>query len=305
MALLQTNALLLLVVLLTLASENASAKRYGGGGVGKIVGGSKKLAGKNAGASTGSLQPVRSYGAGYADSSKFASTSTSYGGRYSRYPNGGYRSGSWAFFFLYGGHMRQTTGSDGDDDGDDDDDYERFFDRLENGCQLTGVASYRTIDHNNPDAPDSMSGRSSSATGDDDDDDWVGCIEEWTYTVEVVGGNATYDTVFVSPPVELYACDRNDTCAQCQDELRGTDFDALALEAVEFSGDANDPYVDCFVPKKNLNRVNKTFDCYNEECVFLSEKYEYVSSSAANGPGFAATLAMVGGFVVAVLGLCC
>jgi len=38
--------------------------------------------------------------------------------------------------------------------------------------------------------------------------------------------------------------------------------------------------VDCYVPK-NLSLVQENFNCVNDECIFLSEKYEYLSSDAA------------------------
>lgn len=253
------NAFLFLALLHALAWKTASAKKYGGGGggggsLGKGVGsggGGGKISTGTAATPSGSMQPVRTNGAGYANSGKFAAASSSYGGRYSRYPNGGYRSSAWTFLFLHQMHYRSGRGRD-------DDDYERYFDRIENGCQLTDVASYRTIDNDGDDDSDASGSLnvSSSSGGDDDDDDWVGCTEEWTYSVAVVDdGNDGSDRVFVSPPVELYACDRNDTCAECQEELRGADFDALALEAMDFSGESSDPYVDCFVPK-NLTQVN-------------------------------------------------
>lgn len=285
-----------------------SAKKYGGGGswggggsgvVKKPVGGSVA----NTASSTASrpMGPIQSYGAGYADKSKFSPGSNSYGGRYSKYPNGGYSPFLYSTLFLHSNNRRRYQNSD--DKNTESDEY--YFDRIENGCQLIGIESYRTIDNNNNELESFRlsNGVDNTTT---DIDDWVGCTEEWKYVVAVTFDDS--NRTFVSPPVELYACDRNDMCSQCSDELRGPDFDALALEDEDFSSDdlSSLPYVDCHIPK-NLTLVNETYYCRNEECIFLSEKYAHLSSgaAAAPAPSFTAvgTLAVGTGIAMALCGL--
>merc|ERR1712238_154949 len=105
---------------------------------------------------------------------------------------------------------------------------------------------------------------------------------------------------FISPPIELYACSSaNDTCSTCQDELNGKNFDALTLEALHTSTNGNNGtyLIDCYIPK-NLTLVNDTFDCINEECVFLSEKYR--SGTAGTSPLWT-TVASSSGIAVTLL----
>jgi len=301
----------LLLAIVVLAPDTASAKKSGGGGGGGSYGsgGSSSSGGGGGGwfggggggsASSLSSTPVKidSPGAGYANSNNFATGSSSYGGRYSQYPNGGYHNnnnnnggsssnsnsnsgmgagvgsaGMGAFFLSTRSHRRAYN-----DDGKYNNTDEYYFDRVVNGCQFVGVDSYRTIDYE----------ESTTTTTIDDDDVWVGCTEEWKYNVVVVANsNRRLGTNFVSPPIELYACDKYDTCADCgaepDSELRGTDFDALRLAAFSYpENEAEDYYVDCYIPK-NLTLVNEEYVCTNEDCIFLSEKYtEAVASSGVS-----------------------
>eukprot|EP00532_Pseudo-nitzschia_australis_P000907 CAMPEP_0168196754 /NCGR_PEP_ID=MMETSP0139_2-20121125/20718_1 /TAXON_ID=44445 /ORGANISM="Pseudo-nitzschia australis, Strain 10249 10 AB" /LENGTH=312 /DNA_ID=CAMNT_0008121017 /DNA_START=244 /DNA_END=1182 /DNA_ORIENTATION=- len=276
------NVLAFLLALSLLASTPTAAKSFGGGsktGGGSSFGGSSYGGSKTSygsGSSTGSFGggmgktsggtygPMKTNGGGYANRNAFS------GAGYSRYPNYGYSPFFYSGFFLYSGHHRPNRYRDQNKyknrTSEDDFNFEDFFERVENGCQVVGVESYRTIDNNN----------NSNST-------WTGCSEEWHYNVEFVG-NSTFTPAdvdpgidaFVSPPLEFYACDVGDSCAACKDELRGDNFDALTLEEFDFG---NKTYLlDCYVPK-NHTLVNETFDCTNEECVFLSEKYDYMSSS--------------------------
>lgn len=273
-----------LLALLLLASTNTAnaAKSFGGGsksfsGGGSSSGGSKTS--YDSGSSTGSFGggigktsgatygPVKSSGGGYANRNSFSQC-----GGYSGYPYSGYGRSFYSGFFLYSGyyrphrHRNQNKNYENETSDGDDYNFEDFFERVVNGCQVVGVESYRTIDNKD----------NSNAT-------WKGCSEEWHYNVEFVG-NSTFTPAdvdadidaFVSPPLEFYACEEAESCADCKDELRGDNFYALTLEKFDFG---NKTYlVDCYVPK-NQTLVNETFNCTNEECVFLSEKYDYVSSS--------------------------
>eukprot|EP00534_Pseudo-nitzschia_fraudulenta_P009330 CAMPEP_0201165730 /NCGR_PEP_ID=MMETSP0851-20130426/64925_1 /ASSEMBLY_ACC=CAM_ASM_000631 /TAXON_ID=183588 /ORGANISM="Pseudo-nitzschia fraudulenta, Strain WWA7" /LENGTH=313 /DNA_ID=CAMNT_0047446487 /DNA_START=83 /DNA_END=1024 /DNA_ORIENTATION=+ len=265
-------SIFVLLSLHLLVIDTAMAKKMGGissggskfTGTGAAAGGAGAAAGYSTGSkfvgSGATYGPVQSSGAGYANSRNFASNSNMYGGRYSQYPGGGYSPFFYSGFFLYGGHRRHNHHPRYKDD----DDF-AFFNRVENGCELTGVDSYRTIDS------DQIKNSSNSS--------WIGCSEEWKYNVAIVGDS---NTSFVSPPLELYACDEGDTCSACQDELRGEKFDALTLTEFDYP---NKTYlVDCFMPK-NFTLVNEIFDCYNEECIFLSERYDYNSSSATTATG--------------------
>jgi len=241
-----------LFALCVLVSDTGAAKSYGSSNSGYGSSNSGLFSNKNSNKGINSNSqsyygPVRSYGAGYWAHNKSVS-----GGQYG-YPNGGYGFTFLNGYFLHSGDHNDYDVFHGYDE------YDTYFDRVENGCQLIGVDSYRTIDnHNDIIAPV---------------DDWVGCSEEWKYTVGV-----SYDsnTTFVSPPLERYACDKFDSCAECENELRGKNFDAMTLEPFEYPNSTY--FVDCYIPI-NLTFVNENFECNNEECIFLSEKYEYSAAT--------------------------
>jgi len=230
--------------------------------------------------------PVRSYGGGYASSNSFNNVNNRNQNSRSSYPTNGYNNNllyGMGGFYLGSSYRRNSYNNNNNED---DENYDQYFDRMENGCQLTGVESYRTIDNNNNNNTSSPS-------------IWTGCSEEWRYNVEVILNKATSSSIrvqnftFVSPPIELYVCSKNDSCASCQEELNGKNFDALTLEALNTQ---NGTYlIDCYVPK-NLTTVNKTFDCINDECVFISEKYTTSSSSALSS--FWTTVVMTSGLAV-------
>jgi hypothetical protein len=263
--------LLQLLLALGIATARKSGGGGGGGGGGKSYGGSSYGGSKNTGYGGGSkssgtntaykpvYQPVRSYGSGYADKSKFA------GGGYGGYPNGGYRPSIFPFFFLGSGHRHRHHNQNSDDNDYDDDDLELYFERVENGCQFTSINSYRTIDNENASVFDDTTNTTKIT-------DWMGCTEEWKYNASVVGDPTR---TFVSPPIELYACDEYDICSECEDELSGENFNALALETYEYPPDGTFA-VDCWIPK-NLTLAREEFDCNNDECIYFSEKYEAVS----------------------------
>ena len=259
-----------LVILGTASAKRYGGGGYGGGGYGANIGGSK---------TPGSIgfvsnsRPIQSSGGGYASSSRSA-----YYQPYNRYPNYGYGPSLYGGFFLgssyrrsqYTNNRNNTTSNNNNDD-----DYDTYFDRIENGCELTGVDSYRTIDTSN------------NATS-----IWTGCSEEWRYNIGLVktmwsssSSSSSSNTpsiasnfTFISPPLELYACSENDSCSACEDELKGKEFDALTLEVLDYPNMAYP--IDCYVPK-NLSLVQENFNCVNDECIFLSEKYDYLSSDAA------------------------
>ena len=262
-----------LVILGTASAKRYGGGGYGGGGYGANIGGSK---------TPGSIgfvsnsRPIQSSGGGYASSSRSA-----YYQPYNRYPNYGYGPSLYGGFFLgssyrrsqYGNNRSNTTSNNNNNS---DDDYDTYFDRIENGCELTGVDSYRTIDTSN------------NATS-----MWTGCSEEWRYNIGLVktmwssssSSSSSSNTpsiasnfTFISPPLELYACSENDSCSACEDELKGKEFDALTLEVLDYPNMAYP--IDCYVPK-NLSLVQENFNCVNDECIFLSEKYDYLSSDAA------------------------
>jgi hypothetical protein len=235
----------------------ATAKRYGGGfSSSSTIGGSTTTGSK--GWPVSYYTPIQSSGGGYA-----SSTRSAYYHPYNRYPNYGYGPSMYGGFFLGSSYRRNQYNTNNNND-----DYNTYFDRLENGCELTGVDSYRTIDTSN------------NATS-----IWTGCSEEWRYNVGLVKSSSSNTSssiasnfTFISPPLELYACSENDSCSACEDELKGKEFDALTLEVLNYP---NMTYpVDCYVPK-NLSLVQENFNCVNDECIFLSEKYEYLSSDAA------------------------
>jgi hypothetical protein len=263
----------------------ASAKRYGGGGGGRYGGGFSSSKGTTAATNMGGFKtpgsmgpvsysrPIRSNGGGYASSTRNQP--------YNRYPNSGYGPSMYGGFFLgssyrrsqYGNNRSNTTSNNNNNS---DDDYDTYFDRIENGCELTGVDSYRTIDTSN------------NATS-----IWTGCSEEWRYNIGLVKTmwsssssslsssntpSIASNFTFISPPLELYACSENDSCSACEDELKGKEFDALTLEVLDYPNMAYP--IDCYVPK-NLSLVQENFNCVNDECIFLSEKYDYLSSDAA------------------------
>jgi hypothetical protein len=247
----------------------ATAKRYGGGfssGSSTAIGGSKTTGSRGP---VSYYRPIQSSGGGYA-----SSTRSAYYHPYNRYPNYGYGPSMYGGFFLGSSYRRNHYGNsrNNTNNTDDDYDYDTYFDRIENGCELTGVDSYRTIDTSN------------NATS-----IWTGCSEEWRYSVRLVktmwSSTSSSNTssiasnfTFLSPPLELYACSENDSCSACEDELKGKEFDALTLEVLNYP---NMTYpIDCYVPK-NLSLVQENFNCVNDECIFLSEKYDYLSSDAA------------------------
>ena len=257
-----------LVILGTASAKRYGGGGYGGGGYGANIGGSK---------TPGSIgfvsnsRPIQSSGGGYASSTRQP---------YNRYPNYGYGPSMYGGFFLgssyrrsqYANNRNNTTSNNNNNN---DDDYDTYFDRIENGCELTGVDSYRTIDTSN------------NATS-----IWTGCSEEWRYNIGLVktmwsssSSSSSSNTpsiasnfTFISPPLELYACSENDSCSACEDELKGKEFDALTLEVLDYPNMAYP--IDCYVPK-NLSLVQENFNCVNDECIFLSEKYDYLSSDAA------------------------
>ena len=243
---------------------SSSSSKWGGGGSSWRIGGGK------------SSTSVNSYGNGYVNPDKFSSTSQSYGGRYGRYPFGGYRR---HFFYRPRRYGNRTS------DSDDDDDYHEYFDRVVNGCQLTSVHSYRTVDI----AQENATTR---------DDNWIGCTEEWEYEITYVDSENNTTTTFVSSPIQLYACEKNNACAECED-LRGEQFDALTLEAFPTTNSTlknTNVLVDCFVPK-DLNLVQNEFDCLNDACIFLSEKYETTQTSSISVTALIVYIA-IGLFVV-------
>jgi len=256
-------------LLIALVGTATARKSGGGGGGNSFFGGSSSSSSSNNygsstntghGGSTNTVyQPVRSYGSGYADKSKFS------GGGYGRYPNGGFRPSILPFYFLGSGNRRHHNNRNSDDNDDDDDDMELYFERVENGCQFTSINSYRTIDNENASVFDNTTNTTKST-------DWVGCTEEWKYNASVVGDPTR---TFVSPSIELYACDEYDICSECEDELSGGNFNALALETYEYPPDGTFA-VDCWIPK-NLTLAREEFDCNNDECIYFSEKYEAVS----------------------------
>lgn len=256
------------VVTLSLASifGNVAAKSFGGSRGSSSSGGwgsSKSSSSSSSSSSYGTGSTSSKYGTGknYGSSSSSSSTFGRGYPTYNRYPSGGYGPGFYSGFFLYNGHYRRNNyyhnnQNHGDDNDYVEDNFEDYFDRVEEGCEIVGVDSYRTIDSFNT-----------------SDSEWEGCSEEWKYNVQVKG-NAS-DTSFVSPPLELYSCELYDSCAECQDELRGVNFYALGLEDFNFG---NGTYlVDCYVPK-NRTLVNETFDCTNDDCIFMSERYASSSS---------------------------
>jgi len=262
----------LLIVLGTATARKSGGGGGGGGGGGTRFGGSSSSSSSNYGSSKNTgyggstntaykpvYQPVRSPGSGYADKSKFS------GGGYGRYPNGGFRPSILPFYFLGSGNRRHHHNRNSDDNDDDDDDMELYFERVENGCQFTSINSYRTIDNENASVFDNTTNTTKST-------DWVGCTEEWKYNASVVGDPTR---TFVSPSIELYACDEYDICSECEDELSGENFNALALETYEYPPDGTFA-VDCWIPK-NLTLAREEFDCNNDECIYFSEKYEAVS----------------------------
>jgi hypothetical protein len=240
----------------------ATAKRYGGHfSVSPNIGGSKTT---GISGPVSYYKPIQSSGGGYA-----SSTRSSYYHPYNRYPNYGYGPSMYSGFFL-GSSYRRSQYASNRNNNNNDDDYDTYFDRLENGCELTGVDSYRTIDTSN------------NATS-----IWTGCSEEWRYSVGLVKtmwlsssntSSIADNFTFISPPLELYACSENDSCSECEDELKGKEFDALTLEVLNYPSMTYP--IDCYVPK-NLSLVKENFNCVNDECIFLSEKYEYLSSDAA------------------------
>ena len=188
--------------------------------------------------------PIQGPGWGYANN-KFGTSDQSYDGRHHDYPFGGYRS-SVPNIFLNDLYYREDVSVYLDKN--------IYFDRVENGCQFTGVRSYRAVDNGEYD--------------DNDTKNWAGCVEEWTYDMSVV--NDPNNATFESPPIQLYACDENESCSECQDKLRGPKFNGLALEEYEYPEDTY--FVDCWIPI-DYDFVNEDFLCYNEECVYMSEKY--------------------------------
>mmetsp|Transcript_18359 Transcript_18359/g.18573 ORF Transcript_18359/g.18573 Transcript_18359/m.18573 type:complete len:341 (+) Transcript_18359:34-1056(+) len=251
----------------------------------------------------GSSSPVRSYGGGYASSTN---TNTR-----SQYPTQGYNKNllyGLGGFYLGSSYRRNNRYNDNNNvnNNNNDENYEEYFDRIENGCQLTGVESYRAFDNNATSL-------------------WTGCSEEWRYHVEVVGTTgesllsptqttmvrslALHNFTFISPPIELYACSSaDDTCSQCQDELNGKNFDALTLEALLLNSNSSNNgtassssyLIDCYIPK-NLTLVNDTFDCINDKCVFISERYTSgASTGATSKSSFWTTVASSSGGALAI-----
>jgi len=280
--------------------SSGGTSSYGFGGTSTTTSsGSSSSSLSSFGSSSSTRSPVRTYGGGYATPSSATNS------RSNLYPNQGFnlkRLYGVGGFYLGSSYMRRRRNElrkenrtyDYNNE-DEDENYDHYFDRIENGCQLTGVESYRTIDNNATSL-------------------WSGCSEEWQYKVEVVGGILTTQSssttsrdllslqnfTFISPPIELYACSSaNDTCSTCQDELKGKNFDALTLKALNTSTtNGNGTYlIDCYIPK-NLTLVNDTFDCINEECVFLSEKY--TSDTAGTSPLWT-TVASSSGIAVTLL----
>eukprot|EP00535_Pseudo-nitzschia_heimii_P006041 CAMPEP_0197180800 /NCGR_PEP_ID=MMETSP1423-20130617/5281_1 /TAXON_ID=476441 /ORGANISM="Pseudo-nitzschia heimii, Strain UNC1101" /LENGTH=301 /DNA_ID=CAMNT_0042630925 /DNA_START=192 /DNA_END=1097 /DNA_ORIENTATION=+ len=200
------------------------------------------------------FQELEDYGAdlgpggGYA-SGKFDPLHQSNDGRHSEYPFGGYRS-SFPEIFLNDEYYREEETMNAMFNID------AYFDRVQDGCEFTGVSSYRAVDKGKYD--------------DDDTENRAGCVEEWTYLMSVV--NDPSGVVFASPPIELYACDENESCSECRDKLRGPSFNGLALEDYDYP-DGN-YFVNCWIPT-DYDLVNEDFLCYNEKCVFLSERYDY------------------------------
>merc|ERR1719491_2501485 len=253
------------------SKPTSSSSSYGSGSTSNSKYGSGSSSGGNKIPMAAPATPVRSYGGGYASSNSF-NTNRNQNSR-SSYPTNGYNNNllyGVGGFYLGSSYRRNNYNNNNNEE---DENYDQYFDRMENGCQLTGVESYRTIDNNNNNNTSSPS-------------IWTGCSEEWRYNVEVILNKATSSSIrvqnftFVSPPIELYVCSENDSCASCQEELNGKNFDALTLEALNTH---NGTYlIDCYVPK-NLTTVNKTFDCINDECVFISERYtSSVSSSSSS-----------------------
>jgi len=266
-------------------SSGSSSSSYGSGSSNSKYGSSSSSGNKNI-PMAAPATPVRSYGGGYASSNSFNNVNNRNQNSRSSYPTNGYNNNllyGMGGFYLGSSYRRNSYNNNNNED---DENYDQYFDRMENGCQLTGVESYRTIDNNNNNNTSSPS-------------IWTGCSEEWRYNVEVILNKATSSSIqvqnftFVSPPIELYVCSKNDSCASCQEELNGKNFDALTLEALNTQ---NGTYlIDCYVPK-NLTTVNKTFDCINDECVFISEKYTTSSSSALSS--FWTTVVMTSGLAV-------
>jgi len=271
--------------------SSGGTSSYGFGGTSTATSSSSSSSSSSFGSSSSARSPVRSYGGGYA-----SSTTNS---RWNRYPNQGYNKNllyGVGGFYLGSSYRRNSRYNNNNNvnnnDNNNDENYKEYFDRIENGCQLTGVESYRTFDNNATSL-------------------WPGCSEEWQYNVEVVGGIQTTQSsttirnllslqnfTFISPPIELYACSSaNDTCLTCQDELNGKYFDALTLEALNNSTSNGTYLIDCYIPK-NLTVVNDTFDCINDECVFISEKY--TSGTAGTSP-FWTTVASSSGITVTLL----
>jgi len=275
-------------LLIALVGTATARKSGGGGGGNSFFGGSSSSSSSHYGSSTNTghggstntvYQPVRSYGSGYADKSKFSGGGNSYG----RYPNGGLRPSMIPFFFMGGGNNRRhhnRNNDDNDNDYDYDDDMDLYFERVENGCQFTSINSYRTIDNENASVFDSTTNTTKS-------NDWVGCTEEWKYNASVVGDPTR---TFVSPSIELYACDEYDSCSECDDELSGENFNALALEAYEYPPDGTFA-VDCWIPK-NLTLAREEFECNNDECIYFSEKYQAVSVETNSGTSFSSGISI-------------
>lgn len=231
------------VLQLLLTSGTATAKKSGGG---RSSGSKSKIRTSSGSSSTTTSSsnhqhstssksiandPYEDYsvGHGYTDRNYFFGTDSDYG----RYPYGVYRSTP---------RFLETSRND---NGDSLLNLEYYFDRVENGCVLTGVNSYRTEDVV--------------------DLDWWGCTEEWNYTVAMADDPTI---TFVSPPFELYACDFHQTCAECASDLRGKNFNALTLE--EYQGAFA---FDCWVPK-DLEGAHQNIECDNEECIFFSSKID-------------------------------
>eukprot|EP00537_Pseudo-nitzschia_pungens_P012099 CAMPEP_0172395940 /NCGR_PEP_ID=MMETSP1061-20121228/22669_1 /TAXON_ID=37318 /ORGANISM="Pseudo-nitzschia pungens, Strain cf. pungens" /LENGTH=302 /DNA_ID=CAMNT_0013127677 /DNA_START=1 /DNA_END=909 /DNA_ORIENTATION=+ len=271
---------------LLLATTCVSAKSYGssgGGFKGSSSTGSKwgssgsssstgstwgsSGSGSSTGSKWGSSGSIGGYGGGYATQKGYQNGNY---GQYGKYPNGGYGTGFNKGFFLYNGYNHHNRYRHHNNHKDDDDEFEDYFDRVVDGCEIFGVDSYRTIDN------------SLSA-----DSEWQGCSEEWEYSVRVRGNES--DISFVSPPLEFYACDEFVACGQCEDSLRGTDFNALGQEDFEFNKTTY--LVDCYVPK-NRTLVEEDFNCTNDECIFLSEKLASSSSSSSSSTAAMATTAL-------------
>jgi len=256
-----TMSLLVLVVFLLVSTTIAKGASRGGGGS-SFSSGSSTYRGSSSSSfgSSGSRTPVRTYGGGYA-----STTNSRY--QNSR-PNNGYNNnllyGAGGFYLGSSYRRNNYNNNNNNNNNNEDENYDQYFNRIENGCQLTGVESYRTIDNN--------------ATS-----IWTGCSEEWRYNVEVIDTGNQSSSIsnfsFVSPPVELYVCSENDSCSACEDELNGENFDALTLEALNSTSGTY--LIDCYIPK-NLSVVNDTFDCINEECVFISEKYSSAGATASS-----------------------